>query len=925
MDDPLPPPPPHGDKVKGGRKDSDTDLDTGSPIATWTYCTKCSRGVTPLIYISEDTWKYSFGKFLESFFYNRDVEMNSPDHGCSCQMQSGATLYFGCGRLAARFTYESVKPFGVFVRRSLPMDDAFHRFEALHHLEQIGTTSSKLFVDFDKHIMKVSREARSLFGSAANRPEHLQTVLAELGTIGSEVDHASKTLQEKISSVSDKCRQSMQGGGMVNEALFRFPWYSRRYLFMLTSVWNERLSAVGEAISAMKKLAASQVMGGSRGDIVPTIVGDASIDALQESMRHLRQLHDIYAQVNVTDITTMLPMIPGNETFRRASMEYDDDFDGEFASDGIDADVLASRRRFQHNKPSDSLTAKADQDMEGGGRGPPRTTLGTPAPQHRFDDDPKTRRKRDPSPVVPSMQNSQALARNKTVTPNAVKSAINRFFNRVGKEMDPYVVDLGMFKEGRPRLDVGVGGIVIPVMDDQPSTVIAYSLSSVEYSSQFQQFSKAEGNPEEEAQMQDNSTNNATGVSESTTSVPRRKHHKQNGSATTASSIGSSNAGSHDGGVGGVYIDEKKDIERRMLVRNKSHIKHTFRDHDEKGQQTCKFVCTAYWATQFHAVRKAFLMPKDAVPPSTPSNRVPSPSLNTNNNFDVEKSFIKSLSSSTPWAASGGKSGASFARTADERFVIKYISRTELQMFLDCAPAYFEYLSKAFFHGLPTVLCKIVGVYQIGSHDRITGKHTMEQVAVMQNIFYGRKISKIFDLKGSLRGRFAKDKVAATVTISRSNSDSENNSITDDDDNNEGEVEVQLRDKGFEQSALVSTLLDGDFLEFTNGRPLPLTDRAKAVFHMSVLNDTLFLSIINVLDYSILVGIDEERMELVVGIIDFMRQYDILKQMERVGKSLPMVVGSEAPTIIQPPLYKARFTNAMERYFMTVPNKWTVI
>jgi len=32
------------------------------------------------------------------------------------------------------------------------------------------------------------------------------------------------------------------------------------------------------------------------------------------------------------------------------------------------------------------------------------------------------------------------------------------------------------------------------------------------------------------------------------------------------------------------------------------------------------------------------------------------------------------------------------------------------------------------------------------------------------------------------------------------------------------------------------TLLDGDFLEFTNGRPPPLTDRAKAVFHMSVLN-----------------------------------------------------------------------------------------
>jgi hypothetical protein len=31
-------------------------------------------------------------------------------------------------------------------------------------------------------------------------------------------------------------------------------------------------------------------------------------------------------------------------------------------------------------------------------------------------------------------------------------------------------------------------------------------------------------------------------------------------------------------------------------------------------------------------------------------------------------------------------------------------------------------------------------------------------------------------------------------------------------------------------------LLDGDFLEFTGGRPMPLSDRAKAVFQMSILN-----------------------------------------------------------------------------------------
>lgn len=293
-----------------------------------------------------------------------------------------------------------------------------------------------------------------------------------------------------------------------------------------------------------------------------------------------------------------------------------------------------------------------------------------------------------------------------------------------------------------------------------------------------------------------------------------------------------------------------------------------------------------------------------------------------------------------------------------------------------------------FFHNLwlarPTVLCKIVGVYQIGVHNRENGKRSMEQVAVMQNVFYNRKISKIFDLKGSLRGRFA-SQMHQGQSLTHQNVKHSSNAISDDglngpasdisnirservgkgtthtesgifpssssnsivDEPVDGiESSISNRDSSQKSQILIksvsigksdshsqsaqsnehiSTLLDGDFLEFTSGRPMPLTDRAKAVFQMSILNDTLFLNYIYVLDYSILVGFDEENNELVVGIIDFMRQYDILKQMERVGKSLPMVVGSEAPTIIQPPLYKARFTNAMERYFMTAPSKWTAI
>lgn len=870
LDDPLPPAPTTtagstSRKDSGNEDDEDGEDIEDPPIATWTYCKNCAKVVTPLVYISENTWKYSFGKFLESFFYNRQLIMNSPQSECKCHLQTSSTLYFGCGRLAARFTYERVRPFGVFVRKSLPIDLAFHRNAALSELEQISMASSLLFVKFDKHIDKVSREARALYGSSANRPDHLQTVLSELNRISSEVDHAAKTLQEKIASVSHQCAND--DDSIVSDALLRFPWFARRYLFMLTSAWNEKLSAAGQAIVAMKKLASSSTQRNDSlvGPNVPAIVGDQNNDELHEGIRRLRQLHEVYSRYNITDITTVLPILPGGDN-PKSEIEYDDDFedpDGTMDfSDSVDADVLASRRRlYQVGSNPPEIT-----------KGPTKS-LGT--------------RRGDGVREIP---NSTLATK---VTPGgAVKSALTRFFNRGGREFDPYIVNLGIFSQGRPRLEPGVNGIVVPVIDEQLCTVIAYSLSSNEYATQFQSYTKMEAsNPE--------ATSSGAGL-------------PPPGGAETG--VGSTTNGS-----------DKIGIERRMLVRNKSHIKHTFRDFDEKGQNLCKFVCTTYWATQFQAVRQAFLSLHGAK--SAESSTSPPPS-----GLDIEQAYVQSLSSAYNWAASGGKSGASFARTSDDRFVIKCISRTELQMFLESAPAYFEYLSKAFFHGLPTVLCKIVGVYQIGYHNRVTGKKSMEQVAVMQNIFYSKKITRTFDLKGSLRGRFAaqiqraKDdhnldtpsrgtEVTSAQRKYANGLDAEGES--DSSDREQGQKSSSKKDSG--------TLLDGDFLEFTSGRPMPMNDRAKAVFHMSILNDTLFLSIINVLDYSILVGIDEERMELVVGIIDFMRQYDILKQMERVGKSLPMVVGSEAPTIIQPPLYKARFTNAMERYFMTVPSKWTTI
>lgn len=88
---------------------------------------------------------------------------------------------------------------------------------------------------------------------------------------------------------------------------------------------------------------------------------------------------------------------------------------------------------------------------------------------------------------------------------------------------------------------------------------------------------------------------------------------------------------------------------------------------------------------------------------------------------------------------------------------------------------------------------------------------------------------------------------------------------------------------------------------------------------------SLILQSIDVMDYSLLVGIDEDRNELVIGIIDFMRQYTWDKHLETWVKTSGILGGlkSDSPTIISPKQYKKRFRKAMTSYFLTVPDQWS--
>ncbi|KAI1316992.1 hypothetical protein EDD11_009150 [Mortierella claussenii] len=252
----------------------------------------------------------------------------------------------------------------------------------------------------------------------------------------------------------------------------------------------------------------------------------------------------------------------------------------------------------------------------------------------------------------------------------------------------------------------------------------------------------------------------------------------------------------------------------------------------------------------------------------------------------IHQIYVKSLSRCNSWSANGGKSKSSFYKTKDDRFVIKQMVSSwniaEKDELLKFAPKYFEYMENS--HEAPTILAKIFGFYTLKVKNRDSGQVLKIDVLVMEHLFYNQKITRTFDLKG-IQDRHVGSKPQA---------------------GNGGST----------------TLWDGDFIEGRYKALLLLHSHSKKIIRESLLNDTEFLAGANIMDYSLLVGVDDERKELVVGIVDFIGAYTWYKRIESKGKTT-LRGAKDSVTVLPPQQYKIRFQEAMERYFLAVPDKWS--
>ena len=115
-------------------------------------------------------------------------------------------------------------------------------------------------------------------------------------------------------------------------------------------------------------------------------------------------------------------------------------------------------------------------------------------------------------------------------------------------------------------------------------------------------------------------------------------------------------------------------------------------------------------------------------------------------------------------------------------------------------------------------------------------------------------------------------------------------------------------------------LLDGDLLAFTRGFPLSLTDEAKRHLDAALRRDVAWLAGQSVVDYSLLIGVEPSSGLLSVGMIDYVRRFDMVKRLENRVKS---VTSMAEPTVVQPDRYAERLLTAANRYLAGVPHHFS--
>ncbi|KAI0523274.1 hypothetical protein KFK09_005669 [Dendrobium nobile] len=842
-------------------------------IWMWHRCLCCPRisgfpPATKRIVMSDAAWGLSFGKFLELSFSNHAAA--SRVASCGHSLHRDCLRFYGFGRMVACFRYAPIHLHSVFLPPP-KLDFSFQQHDWIKkEANEVADKAEHLFRDVINALCQLAERRPNKGSLSGNDTDCRRSIVDFEGMLKKE----KAEFEEYFHKVA---KNGVRKGEPVMDILEINKL--RKQLLFLAFLWDQRLIFASGSENSNHEVV-SGLMTKSK-DKISSIGKLVDLNIAPKLFRGSTSLDSIkYDSVKAT--TNLLDHNEGsldNTSQTDASHQLRDFDQGSIQSKEckiLSSACITSNNKFDPPLDSSVLADKflsdgqipAMEDLSGNlhakWTGENRSQLfeGSLMKSPSFVGVTSSVTASDSSDeqmgtdeVQPSeFSNSYSREGHSKDLSNWIKLPFLNFYNLMNKNLGKFdslrdysPVHVSSFRElehqggARLLLPNGVNDTVILIYDDEPTSIISYALASTDYHFQLSE-----------------ACEKTKDGAESSTHLP----FFDVGNVQTFKLADDVSSESVRNSWSTEFNSLPKSASRSSLIGDPLafskalHTRVSFSDDGSLGK--VKYTVTCYYAKHFDSLRKT----------CCPS----------------ELDFIRSLSRCKKWGAQGGKSNVFFAKSLDDRFIVKQVTKTELESFIKFAPEYFKYLSESIATGSPTCLAKILGIYQVIVKQVKGGKESRMDVLVMENLLFGRNITKLYDLKGSSRSRY--------------NPDCNGNN---------------------------KVLLDQNLIEAMPTSPIFVGNKAKRLLERAVWNDTSFLASIDVMDYSLLVGVDEDNHELILGIIDFMRQYTWDKHLETWVKASGILGGPKnvSPTVISPEQYKKRFRKAMSAYFLVVPDQWS--
>ncbi|KAJ7951437.1 1-phosphatidylinositol-3-phosphate 5-kinase [Quillaja saponaria] len=852
-------------------------------IWMWHRCLRCPRtnGFPPAtrrIIMSNAAWGLSFGKFLELSFSNHAAA--SRVASCGHSLHRDCLRFYGFGKMVACFRYASIDVHSVYLPPPKLEFNHVNQEWIQKETDEVVNRAELLFSEVLNTLCQIEEKrppAVPLSGGV--KAPAIRRRVAELeGMLQKEKAEFEEALEQTANKEVKRGQpviDILEINRLRRQLLFQSYMWDHRLIYAASVDNYTHEDGLGSSILENKE---KEKLNETSVDSMPG-GGFRSCDSCHADAK-LNNISDTGGGVgcNISQFDVLhqeLDMVKHTNHGKGDQADISIGRSITYQSDSLESGLSIRRALSDGQFPimanlSDTLDAKWTGENHPGVGNPDENTFGisdssvadsstTMAPREAFNMEHHTDEQNRPRTIhsVSSASFTNGID-NVEDSSSWLGMPFLNFYRSYGKnfltsaqKLDTLVdynpIYVSSFRElelqggSRLLLPVGVNDTVVPVYDDEPSSIISYALLSPEY----------------HIQLTDDGERPKDGVDLMVSSQFSDSVSFQSSNSADETTFDSHRSvGSIEDAISSMSSTRSSQMLDPLSYTKAMHARVSFGDDGPLGK--VKYTVTCYYAKRFEALR-----------------RVCCPS---------ELDFIRSLSRCKKWSAQGGKSNVFFAKTLDDRFILKQLTKTELESFIKFAPGYFKYLSESIGTGSPTCLAKTLGIYQVTSKHLKGGKESKMDVLVMENLLFGRNVTRLYDLKGSSRSRYNPD-------CSGSN----------------------------------KVLLDQNLIEAMPTSPIFVGNKAKRLLERAVWNDTAFLASIDVMDYSLLVGIDEEKHELVLGIIDFVRQYTWDKHLETWVKASGILGGpkNSSPTVISPKQYKKRFRKAMTTYFLMVPDQWS--